>query len=131
MQRSGRSLSALLIVVGLVFSACAGEKSLVKKTPAPLTTGEIGSKISSVYPELELCYHQSLKNRDIFYGKALLVIWIAKDGGVKRITWKPMPSSKFLECTRDVIMKLNFRKLPDDVRIEIPVNFTLEMEEKK
>ena len=128
MERSRRSASALLILLFVI--GCAHTK-LEEKKPEPLKYEEIQEKINRVYPELILCYHQSLKNKKIFYGRAMLTIKINKTGKIVSIAWKPEPPLDFKECSWNVLKEIKFRRLPDTVRIELPIKFTLEMEEKK
>ncbi len=130
MERSGRGLSALLIL--LIMVGCGGVvRGNLKKSPAPLKYDEVRSEIERVYPELLLCYHSSLKGGEIFYGKTKLIISIDRRGRIYAVDWKPRPPERFYACTREVLSEIHFRELPDKVKIEIPIKFTLEMEEKK
>ncbi len=130
MERGRRGLSALLILLFL-WGCATTEHSQLKKPLEALKYEEVKEKIDQVYPELLLCYHSSLKGGEIFYGEANLTLIIDKNGKLKRFSWRPKPPERFYKCTEDVFAEVHFRKLPDRVRIEIPIKFTLEMEEKK
>ncbi|GEM_PF-6925936 len=128
MQRSGKGFSALLILLFISSCLSGGGKVALKKASTLQFKG-VRDKIKNVQPEFELCYLTAIRKRKIFYGKLLLTVVIDRMGRVREMIWKPEPPAVFKKCAEDVVKRIDFGKLPDEVRIEVPLKFSLEMEE--
>ena len=124
---SGRKHKICIILFLFSLFSCI---HTVEKTPVPLKNGEVIKEMKKIYPELVKCYERTITGKNGFYGKGLLTLKINKNGDIKEYEWKPQPPDNFVICTDRTIKSLHFRKLPDSVKIELPVSFIISVEDK-
>ena len=122
-------ICVVFLLVSVFLISCAANN--IKKESEPLKNIEVTNEFKKIMPKLEDCYKNTIVGKKGFYGKGLLVLKIGKDGKVNNYNWKPVPPDNFIICTDTVIKNIRFRKLPDTVRLEIPVSFVISVEDKK